>query len=308
MLIVSCFIVFVALVLDQLLGEPKRYHPLVAFGRWVKLCENKFYADSKMRGVFVLALVLIPVSVLSLLVYLLVDFPVLYWAVNALVLYLCIGLRSLEQHGMAVYQPLQQGNIIEARQQVGMIVSRDTQQMDASQISSATVESMLENGHDSVFNIVFWFLLLGLPGAVLMRMVNTLDAMWGYKNTRYLNFGWAAARLDDVMGYIPSRITALSYALIGQSRTAFTSWFSQAALCESPNAGPVMTSGAGALEISLGSSAIYDGKVKHKPQMGLGRAVEPQDIVRAITLLKKSLVFSLLLFTLMVLLFSGSFI
>jgi adenosylcobinamide-phosphate synthase len=300
LLVISCLILLAALILDQYLGEPKRFHPLVMFGHWVQSCQKALYADTKSRGVVALILAVLPIMGLCLLISLLQTMPVLYWVIHIVVLYLCMGLRSLELHGLAVHTPLVSGDIDGARAQVAMIVSRDTQQMDETQISTATVESMLENGHDSSFNIFFWYLVLGLPGAVLMRLVNTLDAMWGYKTPEYINFGWAAARLDDAMGYIPARLTALAYALTGRTRLALQCWKIQAAACDSPNGGPVMTSGAGALNIRLGGSTLYHGVVKQKPPMGCGETIQPQDISRAITLVKTSLINTWFVITLMI--------
>ena len=150
------------------------------------------------------------------------------------------------------------------------------------------MESTLENGNDAVFGALFWFILFGGAGAVLFRLANTLDAMWGYKTGRFLRFGWAAARIDDVLNYLPARLTALSYALFGQTRRALACWRVQAPLWESPNAGPVMAAGAGSLGLALGGAAIYHGEREERTVLGEGRAPCAEDIGRALALLRRS--------------------
>jgi adenosylcobinamide-phosphate synthase len=133
---------------------------------------------------------------------------------------------------------------------------------------------------------LFWFIIAGAPGVVLYRLTNTLDAMWGYKTERYFHFGWAAARLDDLLNYIPARLTALTYALLGHFETATHCWRTQGHLWKSPNGGPVMSAGAGALNIKIGGAATYHGELKEQTPLGKGRPAETGDIPRAVKLVK----------------------
>jgi adenosylcobinamide-phosphate synthase len=213
----------------------------------------------------------------------------LAWVFNAILLYFALGGRSLAEHATRVANDLAVGDLPAARLHVSWMVSRDTSELDAAGVAKACVESTLENGNDAVFATLFWFALLGGPGAVLLRLTNTLDAMWGYKNERFLHFGWAAARIDDVLNYLPARLTALSYAVFGQTRTALRSWRKQAPTWESPNAGPVMAAGAGSLGLALGGAAIYDSRVEERPPLGEGRAACGADIRRALALVRRSL-------------------
>ena len=170
-----------------------------------------------------------------------------------------------------------------------MIVSRQTDNMNANNIRKATIESVLENGADAVFAPIFWFIIAGPAGAVLYRLSNTLDAMWGYKNQRYLHFGWAAARFDDLINWIPARLTAISYAVLGKPTLAILSWKNQSHFLDSPNAGPVMTAGAGALDIQLGGSAWYHGKLKEKVFFGTQNIPVNKDINRENRLITRSI-------------------
>ena len=119
---------------------------------------------------------------------------------------------------------------------------------------------------------------------LLFRLANTLDAMWGYRTPRYLRFGWAAARIDDVLNALPARLTALTYAVLGNTRSALNCWRTQSAAWDSPNAGPVMAAGAGALQVQLGGAAIYHGVEELRPQLGEGAPAQARDIERALNL------------------------
>ena len=165
-------------------------------------------------------------------------------------------------------------------------MSRDTRALEAEAIAGASVETALENGNDAVFGALFWAALLGGPGALAFRFANTLDATWGYKDERRIYFGWCAARADDLLGFVPARLTALTYALLGQGGAALRCWRTQAPAWSSPNAGPVMAAGAGALGVSLGGAAIYHGRVEARPVLGSGPAPVAADIERALALVR----------------------
>ena len=278
-----------ALLLDALLGEPRRFHPLVGFGGLAQRLERRLNrataapARQKVLGVLAVCIAVLPL--IGLVVWLR-EYG-LAFLVDAVALYLAVGWRSLREHARPVAQALQAGQLVLAREQVGRMVSRDTQQMQAQDVAKAALESVLENGNDALFGAWFWCLVLGAPGVVMYRLVNTLDAMWGYRNARFLHFGWAAAKLDDVLNYLPARLTALSYALLSHSASAMRCWQSQAPLWDSPNAGPVMAAGAGGLQLMLGGSAYYEGRVEDRPHLGCGRLPEAQDIDRALGLLFK---------------------
>ncbi|UTW08521.1 adenosylcobinamide-phosphate synthase CbiB [Pseudomonas benzenivorans] len=270
--------------LDTALGEPKRGHPLVAFGRLAERLEQRFNGGGRgwrSHGITAWCLAVLPPT---LLVGWLSHFSALGWLAEVLALYLALGLKSLGEHALPVAQALRLGDLSLARRRVGHMVSRNTAALDASGVARAGSESVLENGSDAVFAALFWFLVGGAPGVVLYRLSNTLDAMWGYRNARFERFGWAAARIDDGLNYVPARLVALTYALLGRTGLALRCWWQQAPHWDSPNAGPVMAAGAGALGIALGGPAEYHGEVHARPLLGEGPPPRARDIERALNL------------------------
>lgn len=280
-----------AVLLDLWLGEPKRWHPLVGFGWLVTQLEKRLNPPSKqpqtrqrLTGAFGVVLLVLPPTLL--VIYAMQLSMWLALALHIYLLYFAIGHRSLRQHGLAVYHALQHGQFQEAQRATSYMVSRD---VDAIEPVSATIESVLENGSDSVFGALFWFFIAGGPGALAYRLVNTLDAMWGYKTPRYFYYGWAAARLDDALNYVPARLTALTYVLLGQTRLAWQAWRQQAPLWDSPNAGLVMAAGAGALNVQLGGRARYHGEWHDRPRLGTLTTPIAEDILRALQLVSNGM-------------------
>nr|WP_150994721.1 MULTISPECIES: adenosylcobinamide-phosphate synthase CbiB [Marinobacter] len=290
--ICSVFVCLAAVLMDRWLGEPRRWHPLVGFGRMAAVVEKRLNRSpahsgrSIASGLLGLLVLVLPVlvaaellrSVLAGWVFLLLEI---------IVLYLTLSIRGLTEHGRAVSDALHRGDLAGAREQVGQIVSRRAGELDEHGVATAATESMLENGADAVFASLFWFLVAGVPGVLLHRMVNTLDAMWGYRNERYLYFGRVAARLDDIMNWLPARLTALTYALLGNTRLAWRCWRTQAPHWDSPNAGPVMAAGAGALGVSLGGPAPYASGIRRRPVLGSGPAACAETVDEAIGLVRR---------------------
>ncbi|WP_087448118.1 adenosylcobinamide-phosphate synthase CbiB [Sulfuriferula sp. AH1] len=276
-------------LLDVLLGETRHWHPLVGFGRLANHLESRLNRQqplffNRLLGILALMLVVIPWVYLA---YLLAGVPLYGNLFSVLILYFTLGLHSLAAHTRPIATALSAHDVPTAREQLARVVSRDTTTLDETGIAKAAVETVLENGNDAVFAALFWFALAGAPGALAYRLVNTLDAMWGYKTPRFYAFGWAAARLDDALNYLPARLTALTYALFGKTRQALSCWRKQAPQWDSPNAGPVMAAGAGALGVQLGGVAVYHGQEEIRPQLGAGPAPVAADIDRALTLIHK---------------------
>ncbi|MDE0925904.1 MAG: adenosylcobinamide-phosphate synthase CbiB [Methylophilaceae bacterium] len=289
-----------AVALDFVLGEPKRFHPLVGFGWLASAIERQLNSTNRQAlshqrivGFIALNLLIVPFIYLAKS---LSQIPTFGLIIDTLLLYFALGHKSLHDHARAVSNALNKQDLFGAKTAASYIVSRDAAAIDP---IPATIESVLENGNDSVFGTLFWFFIAGGTGALAFRLINTMDAMWGYKTHRHYYFGWAAARLDDVAGYIPARLTALTYALLGHTRIALRCWRQQAPLWKSPNAGPVMASGAGALRISLGGSACYQGQWHERPALGEGEPPMIAHIEQALTLVRHG-VFSWLLLILLI--------
>lgn len=278
-----------AVLLDAWLGEPERWHPLVGFGRIANYLSNRFNPvasqpniSQRVVGLFAWIIAVLPISYFAFLL----AQSNLGWLVHGYLLYFALGHKSLRQHALAVYTALKNTNLPQAQIAASYMVSRDKEAIEP---VSATLESVLENGSDGVFAALFWFLVAGGPGALLYRLANTLDAMWGYKTSQYYYFGWAAARLDDVLNYTPARLTALTYALLGSTKKALHAWRTQAKQWDSPNAGPVMSAGAGALDVALGGRARYHDVWHERPALGTDKQATLEDIPRALRLVSAGL-------------------
>src|ERR1700744_1239274 len=222
-------------IVDRVFGEPATRHPLVAFGRLATRIEARMNTGFRARPAGILPWLLgavRPVAVGALLVSVL-PFA-LACIVHVVLLWFALGARSLRDHIAPIARALGFGDLATARTLTARIVSRETADADEGALCRAAVESTLENGNDAIFGALFWFAIAGGPGALAFRLINTLDAMWGYRTPRFARFGWAAARLDDVANYIPARLTALSYAVCGHLPSALRCWRTQAANWDSP--------------------------------------------------------------------------
>lgn len=292
-------IVITALLFDQLIGEPRRFHPLVGFGNIATLLEKKIHYDHLSpasnawqicKGGLALFVLIGPFVLVTWLAVSQGYEPYMNWLLSSIILYWAIGYQSLIGHVERIVTEFKHDDLSSARHALSMVVSRDTEHLNQPQIIQASIETTLENGSDAIFAPIFWFCLLGAPGVVAYRLINTLDAMWGYKNARYLYFGRVAAKLDDVMNFIPARLVAFSYAMLGNFQLALHCWRTQSPKLNSPNAGPVMTAGAGSLNIRLGGPAYYQGQPIDKPYFG--SAVTPQiaDVQRTLNLIHATVV------------------
>ncbi len=290
--------ILIASLIDAVFGEPRRYHPLVGFGHLARRVETWFNRQPaspgllRLLGVLAWLLLVLP---FGLIAHGLGHLPEVGIIADCLLLYLALGTKSLVDHARAVAIALRDDDLPMAQEKVAMLVSRDTNRMDAADISRATVESVLENGNDAIFAAIFWFAVLGAPGVVAYRLANTLDAMWGYRNARYEYFGSFSARVDDWLNWIPARLTAMSYLMLGHFRSGWWAWTNQARQWQGSNPGVVMASGAGALQIRIGGPDYYHGEYRQRPWLGRGPLPDYFSIERSIGLVQRSLLLWLLI-------------
>jgi adenosylcobinamide-phosphate synthase len=293
--------IVIAFTVDRFFSEPRKYHPLVYFGEWADYLERQFNQNqvSKINGIVAVTCAISPIFLLAIFVdHISRGHEVIHIIVSGIVLYVAIGWQSLLMHAKKIITPLMNKDLRTAREALSMIVSRDTKELNERNIAKAATESVLENGADAIFSALFWFCIFGIPGVVVYRLSNTLDAMWGYKNERFIKFGWCAARLDDVLNFIPARLTAFTYAVLGKFSLSIMCWRKQAFSWKSPNAGPVMAAGAGALNVSLGGWATYHGEQQHRALLGPVEtdqtSADANSIVQACSLVNRSVVLWLL--------------
>ncbi|AKE40967.1 cobalamin biosynthesis protein CobD [Corynebacterium kutscheri] len=274
--------IMIGMAADRILGDPHTpWHPVALFGRFAATVEKRTYSDHKVAGVFYTAVCVIPPTALSIWAYR--RFPEFS---TALALYIAVGGTTLEKTGERMHKALEVDDIDAARALVPWLCSRDPQLLDEAGIVRATVESLAENTSDAAIAPLVWAGIGGAPLVVLHRVVNTLDAMVGYKNQRYQEFGWTAARLDDLLGYFPARLTALIHTVTANEhiQDAVRAWREDAPRHPSPNAGPVEATAAAHLGVSLGGKTRYAYGVEMRPILGTGPAPTIETITQAVKL------------------------
>jgi adenosylcobinamide-phosphate synthase len=267
------FAVITAYVADLIWGDPLRLpHPVVGFGRLVAFAEKRFNRSGHRfaKGLLV-AISLVGFVWLLFFMAMSLMQRIGHWAEAAFVcLFFFYGLanRTLVHEGRMVFQVLEKQGLDAGRRQLSRIVGRDTSQLSPLQIRTAVLETMAENLSDGVVAPLFWFAVGGLPAMMAYKMVNTLDSMIGYKNERYLLFGRAAARIDDVANFVPARLTAIMIALVALSGKAFKFIFKYGRCHSSPNSGYPEAAMAGVLNVRFGGPNVYHGTLVHKPFIG----------------------------------------
>ncbi|MGD2186130.1 MAG: adenosylcobinamide-phosphate synthase CbiB [Desulfobacterales bacterium] len=279
-LLSSLYVLPIAFILDILLGDPKYLpHPVRWMGKAIEALEPHFrklllqptvsgllFATSLASSIWILTgLSLWAAKALH---------PILNSGLQIIFIYYCISARSLKDAAMEVSRSLQQNNLEQAKEKVARIVGRDIENYEEEDVARAAVETVAENLVDGVISPLFFATLGGAPLAMAYKMVNTLDSMVGYKNETYLFFGKASAQIDDIVNYIPSRlsipiIALASQLLSGKGARAFKTAVTEGSNHSSPNAGLPEAAFAGALAVKLNGPNTYNGKLVDKPYIGI---------------------------------------
>ena len=267
-------------LLDLWFGDPVyRFHPIRLIGslliyleRWLFARGWNGYTGGILLGLLLLGIVLGCYFLLQKLFGSL--HPVLGWSLDLFLGYSLLALRDLEIHGLRVWRATAEGNLMEAREEISQLVGRDVERLDLAGCNRATLESLSENLSDGVVSPLIWLTLVGIPGMLAFKVISTMDSMVGYRNARYLRFGWFGARADDLMNWVPARLTWLllsisAWILPGYDASmAWSIGFSQHQHMPGPNAGWGQAASAGALRVQLVGEKWKNGRLQHNTWLG----------------------------------------
>lgn len=286
-----------ALLADALLGEPPEVaHPVVLMGRTISVFEKRVLASKdarRVRGAGLLLAVALPaLSFAAARIILRLAPPKLRSCLEIGLLSAALSMRGLARSALTVEHELASGDLGAARNRVRELVGRDTQHLPAGEVARAAIESVAENASDGIVAPMFYGFLLGAPGALAYKAVNTLDSMIGHPQPPYDNFGWASARIDDLANLLPARLTAfLTGAVSGSVHSVSATLYAAyryGPLTKSPNAGWTEAAFAGALNLKLGGANSYGGVLREGPVLGDGRSPEAADVRRAVGLMRRA--------------------
>ena len=295
-----------ALAIDRLVGDPhwlwrRVPHPIVGMGRAIAWLDGRLnkpggsFEEGRKRGILALGLAICGAAAIGLLLQLVIGRLPFGWAVEAIVVAIFLAQKSLVDHVAAVERALVADGVEAGRRAVSEIVGRDVRALDEAGVARAAIESAAENFSDAVVAPAFWYLLLGLPGLLIYKVVNTADSMIGNRSPRHIAFGWAAARFDDLLNLAPARLSALIIAatagLTGfDARSAVEIARRDAPKHKSPNAGWPEAALAGALGLALGGPRRYGAEEVDGAWLNLGArsAAAPEDIAAATRLIDAS--------------------
>ena len=299
----TALVLFVALVLDALIGDPdwlwqRLPHPVVLMGKLIQQLDDKLNSPAdqaiarRIKGALALVVILAVACAIGIGVSWSVSWSPSALIFEVIIVAMLLAQRSLYEHVDRVRKAFKDGGLNAARKSVSMIVGRDPETLDEAGVCRAAIESSAENFSDGIFAPAFWYLIAGLPGLLVYKFVNTADSMIGHRNEKYLEFGWASARFDDVLNLVPARLSALFFALAavscgGSVSGALRAMWRDAGLHRSPNAGWPEAAMAGGLGLALAGPRVYGSSVVDDPWMnGDGNSeAQPTDIGRALILM-----------------------
>lgn len=303
--------IYLGYFLNVTIGQiPKVKHPIILIGNLITFVEDKIYnrgVNKKIAGYYLLVIVAflswtIPYIILNLAYQINIYLGGL---VNALMILEILAIKGLKEEPLKVYKALKNNNIALARKELSMLVTRDTSQMDEDQIIMSTIETIAENIVDGVTAPLFFIFLGGAPLGFFYKAVNTLDSMVGYKNDRYEAFGYYSAKFDDLLNYIPARITGyliiiVSYFLKLDYQAAYTTLRKDAKKSTSPNSGYSEAPVAGALNIYFGGELKYFNEIVEKPKIGAGEEFSLKKIISSIKIMHYTSFLALIVYTLLI--------
>ena len=304
--------IYIGYIIDLIIGDPYSFpHPVIYIGKLIKCLENnirKVFKKEKYLKFAGFILWFITVGLTYVLTYLIIKLSkfnsITFLIVNSFIIYTTLATKCLKDEAIKIYNILKSGDIYESRKQLSYIVGRDTNSLNEAEIIRATVETVAENTVDGIISPMFYAFIGGAPLAMAYKAINTLDSMVGYKNDKYINLGFASAKIDDIANYIPARIciifiTIASLILRFNYKNCFKISIRVRKNHKSPNCAYPEGAVAGALGIQLGGTNIYFGKPVYKPTIGdKYREIEIEDIKKTNKIMYLSSILSLIIFTL----------
>lgn len=309
----NIFVVLTAFCMDMVLGDTSNaFHPIYYIGKLITKTESILQSDNneteqqqKKAGiVFVVVILAITMTICSFLLYVVKHFgQTALFVTESVICWYMLAMKSLKKESMAVYCKLKKRDLKNARNAVSRIVGRDTQRLTEEGVTKAAVETVAENTSDGVIAPLFYMTFFGTLGGVFYKTVNTMDSMIGYKNDKYIHFGMCAAKLDDIVNYIPARLSAFfmccaAYLLKYDGKNSFKIWMRDKRNHASPNSAQTESACAGALGVQLAGDAWYFGKRYQKPFIGdKKRNIEVEDIKRANQLLYTTAIIAVVVFS-----------
>jgi adenosylcobinamide-phosphate synthase len=290
-----------AVVLDRLVPDRQGIKPFAWYRDWAESIEERFNGGRRIHGVGAELIAIVPiVAGVWLVRYVLGEIGwLLKFAFDVLTLYVCLDVYRLGKVAGDVSQSLESGNLREAEEHLRELTGKGSPEHTEAGIARITVEAVLKQGNSLVVSPIFWFILLGPVGAVMQRLSAILDMLWGHRYERYAEFGWAAARFDDVMGWLPARITALSYALMGSFEDALHCWRSRLGVWSDINSGPLLASGFGALHMQSCEIPLQESEYEERPADTMAVIPDASHIRRVVALVWRVLLLWLVIGTLM---------
>lgn len=288
---IALILILFAVALDRVFPDRGRIPLFSWYEDWARSVEHRFNAGTRGQGLAAVVIVTAPVLLgVALIRYILshVSYSLVY-LFDILVLYLCLDIHRLARTALAVSESLDAGDLLTAASHLEGMICKTTSDVTESSIAQATVEAVLKQANSVAMAPLFWFLVFGPVILVLQRLAALLDRLWGHRSPQYAEFGWAAARLNDLFGWVPARITALSYAIMGSFEDALHCWRRQAGMWSDINSGPLLASGFGAMH--MGSCEDVEGDEPPTLRSPRAMPVNAADIRRAVALLWRVLLF-----------------